>query len=203
MKKIKIVYGVGVNDSEGPVEKRSRVDGRKILLWCCPFYVRWREMLARCYSEKFQQKHPSYIGCSTVEEWHLFSNFKSWMEGQPWPGNQIDKDVLFPGNKSYGPHTCIFISQELNKFLTDHRAARGDYPIGVSFHSVWKKFQASCSSPFSRSIEFLGYFECQNKAHEAWRQRKHQHALRYAEMQTDQRIADALRSRYSTYRENY
>lgn len=203
MGKTKIVYGIGINDFGGPVEKRARVDGRKILLWCCPFYVRWREMLARCYSEKFQQKHPSYIGCSIVDEWHLFSNFKSWMEGQPWQFNQIDKDVLCPGNKSYGPETCIFISQALNKFLTDHRAARGLYPLGVSLHKTRNKLRATCSDPFGGTLEHLGYFDCPSAAHEAWRQRKHQHALRYADMQTDKRIADALRSRYSIYREKY
>lgn len=196
MKTKTLVYGVGVNDSAEPVEKRLRIGGRKLLIWACPFHVRWREMLTRCYSEKFQVKHPSYIGCSVTSDWHLFSNFKSWMESQPWQENQTDKDILYPGSRIYGPETCAFVSQQLNKFTTDHRAARGDFPVGVSFHKALRKFQASCSNPFAGAIDFLGYFNCPLMAHEAWRKRKHQHACRYADMQSDPRVAQALRTRY-------
>jgi hypothetical protein len=196
MKKIRTVYGVGINDSEGPVEKRAMAGGKKILLWCCPFYVRWREILARCYSEKCQRKNPTYIGCLAADEWHRFSVFKEWMGRQPWLGNHIDKDLLCPGNKVYGPDACVFVSQGLNNFLTDHARARGMHPIGVSFHGGLSKLRATCSNPFSGVIEHLGYFDCPLTAHEAWRARKHQHACQYADLQTDPRIAQALRTRY-------
>jgi hypothetical protein len=120
------------------------------------------------------------------------------MERQSWQGNHLDKDILFPGNKVYSPEGCIFVSPRLNQFLTDHGMARGNWPIGVYLNKEKGKFHAHCNNPFTGKQERLGYFDCPGEAHEAWRSRKHQHALRYAEMQTDPRIAEALRTRFAT-----
>jgi hypothetical protein len=120
------------------------------------------------------------------------------METQPWAGNQLDKDILVPGNKVYSPETCVFVSSALNSFLLDHGRARGKWPLGVGPHKMTGKFRARCSNPFTGKEESLGMFSDPADAHEAWRARKHEHALRYADMQSDPRVADALRSRFSS-----
>lgn len=56
---------------------------------------------------------------------------------------------------------------------------------------------ARCNNPFTLARECLGFFQDPDAAHEAWRARKHEHACVYADMQTDPRIAKALRARYA------
>jgi hypothetical protein len=154
-------------------------------------------MLKRCYSASFHRANPSYIGCSVDPDWLTFSVFRNWMEAQDWQGKQLDKDLIAPGNKFYSPSTCRFIDQSLNLFLTDRRRARGDWPIGTSFKKSEGKFVSQCCNPFTGENEYLGLFACPESAHEAWRTAKHAHALRYADQQTDPRIAEALRARFA------
>jgi hypothetical protein len=192
MRKIRrLVCGVGVNDADYVVQ--PKINGKVV---ACPFYQTWNSMLKRCYDPKLQAKQPSYIGCSVVPEWHSFTAFRSWMIEQDWVGRQLDKDLLIPGNKVYGPSTCVFISSGLNKFTTGHAAARGEWPIGVHLNKRAGKFEARCCNPFTGRDEYLGRFTCPDAAHEAWRSRKHELALQIAALHADPRIAKALSIRY-------
>lgn len=148
----KLVYGVGVNDSDYITTYKSK--GGKYLT--CPYYKRWKGMLERCYSPKCQIKHPTYKGCSVSKDWLLFSSFKAWMEKQDWRGKYLDKDIIYLNNKIYSPASCIFISREINNLLTDCRAAKGEYPQGVSWHKVVGKYVALCCRRGKQS--HLGYF---------------------------------------------
>ena len=189
-KKSKLAYGVGINDADYVVQ--PTVNGKQVR---CQFYEVWKGMLARCYSAKGQARRPTYIGCTVAPEWHSFMSFRAWMEQQDWEGKQLDKDLLIAGNKVYSPDTCVFVSRKLNMFTTDSGATRGQWPIGVNWHG--ETFRATCRNPFSGKCEHLGRFTCQHEAHEAWRARKHELALIYADQQTDHRIAAALRTRYA------
>lgn len=190
------VFGVGVNDSPEPVYKYEKVKGKLKEVWRCPYYVVWYSMMMRCYSEVYLKKYPTYQGCSVCDEWLYFMTFKAWMMTQDFCGKQLDKDILFEGNKTYSPETCRFVDGQLNGFLTDSGAARGEWPIGVSWHKVRGKFISNCKNPFTKKREHLGYFTCPNEAHEAWRKRKHQHAIALADLQDDPDIAEALRNRF-------
>ena len=106
-------------------------------------------MLQRCYSEKWQERYPTYKGCSVSEEWHTFSNFKAWMEKQQWEGKQLDKDILFEGNKVYSPEPCVFVTRKTNMFTTD-RAARGSGLLGMHWDKEKAKFRAGCNNPFTQ-----------------------------------------------------
>lgn len=187
-----LVCGIGINDADYTVTKYKTIDGVSRLVWICPFYQVWRNMINRVYSGR----HSSYSGCSACNDWLKFSEFKCWMEMQAWENKEIDKDILEPGNKIYSQEMCVFIPGALNMFTTDRAANRGDHPLGVSWCRRSKKFLAKCKNPFTLKEDGLGYFDCPDLAHEAWRAKKHSHALRYAEIQTDQRIACALRIRY-------
>lgn len=202
MKPKKLVHGVGLNDADYVVHKYETIDyvngerKRKQAL-VCPYYQAWRGMLQRCYSAKFQEKHPTYKGCSVSEEWLVFSKFKAWMEKQDWEGNQLDKDLLVDGNKVYSESTCVFVNQAINSFTTDSGAIRGEWMIGVNWHKRDEKFVAKCSNPFTKKQEHLGYFTCEQEAHSAWLKRKLELAHELAAIQTDQRVATALINRYS------
>ena len=154
-------------------------------------------MLRRCYSSKYQENRPTYAGCAVTPEWHSFSVFRQWMINQDWNGKDLDKDILKPGNKIYGPDTCVFVSARLNGFILDCAAARGKWPIGVRRHDILGKFEARCRNPFTGKRDHIGYFKDAEEAHKAWRKRKHALACDYADQQTDPRIANALRNRYA------
>lgn len=187
----KLVYGVGVNDADYVVH--PKIKGKQVR---CPFYEKWKGMLTRCYSAKCQAANPTYIGCTVCEEWLKFSSFKSWMEAQDWQGKELDKDIITPGNKVYSPDTCAFVDEATNSFTTDCCASRGNFPIGVTFHRGRGKFQAYCNNQITKKSEYLGIFSCPEQAHSAWKRRKHEIACQLADLQTDKRVADALRVRY-------
>lgn len=191
------VYGVGTNDASYPVHLSKAIEGRIVSSWKCPFYRAWNNMLTRCYSEKEHKRRPIYIGCSVVREWHSFSAFRGWMVEQQWEGNHLDKDILSPGNKVYGPDTCVFVPGKLNGFIVDQGGSRGEWPLGVHWRKDAGKFRAGCSNPLTGKCDHLGYFDTPEEAHEAWRARKHELACKYADQQSDPRIAAALRTRYA------
>ena len=185
------VFGVGVNDAKYVTQ--PTVDGK---VKPCHFYRVWTNMLNRCYSEVYQEKQKSYIGCSVCDEWLVFSNFKRWMESQDWQNKQLDKDILSSGSKIYSPETCAFVDRDTNIFITDSASARGNLPIGVAFNQRTGKYQARCGNPITKKRESLGYFQCEKSAHAAWKARKHAIALDLAKMQSDHRVASALMLRY-------
>jgi hypothetical protein len=194
MKQPRLLYGVGINDYEYKVSASEIVNGKSKITWVCHYYSTWSGMLERCYSKKYQLYRPSYQGCSVCPEWIHFSVFRAWMVEQSWAGLNLDKDILIPGNKMYSPEACAFVSAMTNNFLISREACRGDYPIGVSLRR--KKFVARCRNPFTKKVEHLGHFTCPNKAHEAWRTRKHELAIELAKMQSDKRVANALINRF-------
>ncbi|HUH57694.1 MAG TPA: hypothetical protein VL020_04170 [Pseudomonadales bacterium] len=202
MKPRKTVFGVGVNDADYVVvkfEQLGHVDGKRKqkLVWKCPYYIAWASMLERCYSDKYQERQPTYIGCTVSDDWLTFSVFKSWMEKQDFEGKQLDKDILIEGNKVYSAETCVFVTQMVNNFNTDSGATRGEWLIGVDWHKPTERFRAKCRNPFTKKTEHLGLFTCEQEAHEAWLKRKLELAHELAVMQTDQRVANALIDRYS------
>lgn len=200
-KREKLIYGVGVNDAgyvTKIVETITCIDGKQKyrVVWRCPIYQTWENMLQRSYSSNYQIQRPTYIGCTVTEEWHRFSTFKKWMEKQDWEGKTLDKDLLEHGNKVYGPEQCVFISKIVNSFMTERTGDRGEWPIGVYWHSGVGKFRAKCRNPFTKKQEHLGSFSCPNEAHQAWLKRKRELAVMLAGEQTDERVAKALISRY-------
>jgi len=136
MTKQRIICGVGIYDLEDPTILGYTETGKQIR---CPFYIKWKSLLARCYNpNEWEKKNPKgyfknrkYENCTVVSEWHTFSVFKSWMENQDWKGNHLDKDIIFPGNTVYGPDTCIFVPPHINTMLVDQK--RGKLPYGVSY----------------------------------------------------------------------
>ena len=199
----RLVHGVGINDADYEVTRYEYVivDGRKKQkrIWICPYYQTWKGMLGRCYSTKYQDTRPTYKGCSVSEEWLTFSNFRAWMEKQDWEGMQLDKDLLFEGNKVYSAETCVFITREVNSFTTDCGASRGEWSIGVCWDKVAGKFRSSCRNPLTKKQETLGYFICEEEAHQAWLKRKLELAHELEAIQTDERVAKALIERYTNY----
>lgn len=199
----RLVYGVGINDADYVVHKWETIEEngvrRKIRVWICPYYQTWKSMLERCYSSKYQERQPTYIGCSVSEEWLTFSNFRRWMECQDFEGKQLDKDLLFEGNKVYSGETCVFVTSTVNSFTLDCGASKGKWLVGVCWNKGRSKFHSQCRNPFTKKNEYLGLFTCQIEAHQEWLKRKLELAHLLAAEQTDERVGKALIDRYTNY----
>ena len=200
----KLVSGVGINDADYVTQKWETIGWengkqKKKLVWICPYYRTWKSMLERCYSDKYQERFPTYKGCSVTEEWLRFNNFRAWMAAQEFEGMQLDKDILFEENKVYSPETCVFVTRVVNMFTIDRGASRGEWLIGVSWNKPSGKFMSSCRNPFTKKSETLGRFDSEQEAHGVWLKRKLELDHLLAAEQTDKRVAKALIDRYTNY----
>lgn len=81
-------------------------------------HARWAGMFLRCYSVKWHEKYPTYIGCTVATEWHNFQVFAKWFYENYIEGYDLDKDSIITGNKVYGPTTCKFITPFENKSIS-------------------------------------------------------------------------------------
>jgi hypothetical protein len=169
-----MIYGVGINDIRGVSRTRQ--------------YKTWIGMLERCYSPKSHVRRPTYVGCSVTPEWHRLSIFWAWAESRWAPGLMLDKDILWPGNKVYGPTRCCFVTPAVNSLLTDRAARRGQWPIGVCAHEG--QFQAGCRVGGQRKC--LGTFDIPEAAHTVYCQFKADQIRQAAAEQTDLRVAAGL-----------
>lgn len=192
---MKLWYGVGINDADYKVVKK---EGCKVV-WRCPFFNYWTNMLKRCYCEAFHKKRPTYVGCTVIIDWHLFSTFRAWVIKQDWKDKALDKDLLVEDNKIYSPDTCCFISARINSFLVERKASRGEWPIGVAYHKGDKKFQAQCSDVLTGKPKYLGSYGTPEEAHQAWLKFKLEQAYILVDTQSDKRVSAALIDRYENY----
>ena len=188
----KLVYGKGFNDKTRP----ANVDGKNV-----KEYVLWQSMLKRCFSEKYQTRRPTYKGCNVSDNFLHYSFFYDWCQEQIGFGKvddkgrywQLDKDLLFVGNKTYSETACVFVPQEINLFFIDRGNNRGDYPVGVCFHKQRGKFQAYCNVNGKR--QYLGYFNTPQEAFAVYKPFKEnlckQLALKWKD-EIDERLFNAM-----------
>ena len=181
-----LIYGVGINDCPQHVF----LSKKHIKSYSC-----WRSMLIRCYSETYQKKQQTYIGCCVCDEWHLFSNFKRWFDENYIEGYALDKDILVQGNKVYSPQTCCFVPRHINNLFTDHRSARGVYKMGVRYSKKLNKFIARYSS--NGKSTHIGCYATEQEAYEAYKKAKYEEIRRVAKDsldkgEIDERIYNAL-----------
>ena len=182
----KRVCGIGINDADYNVTIHDET-GKKII-WTCPYWEKWRSVLKRCYLSSYHVTHPTYAGCSVCEEWHLFSNFKSWMETQDWENKQLDKDLLIYQNKVYSPETCVFISNKLNMFFNVNQNKNQKHKIGVwksnKLHRNRKEYMCKIQNGTGKQ-EYVGVFYTEQEAHYAWQIRKRELGIELLKEQTN------------------
>ena len=81
-------------------------------------------MLKRCYDPKYQEKEPTYKGCTVENHLLNFQHMCKWLEENYYeiPGETmcLDKDILCKGNKIYSRNTCIFVPERINLLFVKH-----------------------------------------------------------------------------------
>ncbi len=153
-------------------------------------YKTWTGMTKRC-SKKYQEKRPSYIGCSIDERWYDFQVFTKWFEENYVEGWELDKDILFKGNKIYSPETCCFVPQEINNLFTKRQNDRGELPIGV--RKMLNKFQARINK--NGLSVYLGTFYNPIVAFLAYKEAKEEHIKELADkhsLELSEKVYEAL-----------
>ena len=165
------IHGVGINDADYFTQYKGV---------SCPYYHKWKKMLERCYSDKWKKNKPTYSECVVCVEWLTFSNFKEWMLTQDWVGKELDKDIIFSGNKVYSPDACIFVSREIN-LLIQHKKSK--FATGVNYHKRDKVFCTAVSH--NGSHDHIGSYRTEMEAHDAYKIRKYEIIKEVAMLQSE------------------
>ena len=169
-----------------------------------PAYKQYRAIIERCRADgKTQKTYASYVGVTLSEDFDTFEKWLEWAKqqigfgntsnnGKVWP---LDKDILLKGNKLYSPDYCVFIPNEINNFVTNRKADRGEYPIGVHYSTKEKKYIASCS--MNSKKYYIGGYHSIEESFMAYKQFKEQAAKQLATQYNnlvDIRVINALNS---------
>ena len=138
-----LVYGVGVNDVMIPEFTKSRI------------WKQWNGIIRRTDKRDlvWLQTKPTYVDCTLDPRWFILSVFKEWVEGwDDYQNKEVDKDLLIPNNKVYGPDTCLMVRPIVNKWFKHDFS--GDLPRGVSWNTAWKRGKSP--NPYRAQITPIG-----------------------------------------------
>ena len=179
------VYGHGYlgTDKNGNVPKAKEFKDGK---WCITWeYYKWNAMLKRCFDDKYKEKEPTYKDVVCCERWLCFANFLEDLEvlKQEYNWNvdeklQLDKDILYKGNKLYSLENCVLVPNWINMLFVKRDASRGQYPVGVSYHKRDRKYQARCN--INGKLKNLGYYNTIEQAFNVYKIAKEQEIKRVA-----------------------
>jgi hypothetical protein len=160
----KSVHGIGYI---GEGTYKVRVNGK-----IYHSYAVWKNMIERCYKEKFIKKYPTYRECLVCDEWHNYQNFARWFDENYYEVEkekmELDKDILVNSNKLYSSKTCIFVPKRINQLFSGLETKKGDLPSGVMFHKRDNKYYAQCMNA-DGDQKFLGYFRTAEDAYKVYK----------------------------------
>lgn len=156
------------------------------------WYNYWRAMIERVYRKNhFAERW--YEDINVCEDWHNYQNFAQWCIGNFYEilGHKmnLDKDILFKGNKLYSPETCVFVPSFINMLFVMCENVRGDLPIGVYWHERDQEYRAQCSYIDSetgkRKNKWLGGHDNSISAFNAYKTFKENHIRHLANYYKD------------------
>lgn len=125
-------------------------------------YSVWSSIVHRVYKPHTNYIIRSYGDVTMDEKWHNYQNFAEWYYSQINRFGQVDfkwnvdKDLLFPGNRIYSDLYCCVIPSPVNTVLGDSAHARGLLPLGVTKNGPG--YQAQCRT-FGNSNKYLGTYK--------------------------------------------
>ena len=157
-------------DSGGVFVKRLSVNKKT------PCYSAWTDIMQRCYSSRWKEKHTTYKDTTLCRDWHDYQRFAIWYYNHYKEGFQVDKDILSDYYKivpTYSPMTCRMIPRELNMLLVNRlgKSRNMDLPLGVCIHKPSGRFVAWCNNGEGKTIN-LGYKSSPQEAFELYKEYK-------------------------------
>lgn len=160
-------------------------------------YNIWQHMIRRGYSEKYHEKYPTYKDVTVCDEWLNFQNFAKWYDENYYEIGEerveLDKDILFKGNKIYSPNTCVFVPRAINSLFTKTNKLRGEYPLGVT--SRKSSFFATSMNQILKKKIHIGTYSTPELAFQAYKEYKESHIKEVADLYKDKipkKLYDAL-----------
>lgn len=150
----KLVMGRGVNDAPFPTSLAMQS------------YRLWNNILSRCYGVR-TKANVCYEGCEMDPSWFSYMTFVEWYDAHHRDGWELEKDLLVPGNKVYGPDTCVFVPHYLNLAITK---------LDSKGYSVDKRLKIK---PYIVMIgdTYIGGYATPEEAWEAWAIARANHLL--------------------------
>ena len=97
---------------------------------------------------------------------------------------ELDKDILFKGNKIYSPNTCVFVNKTINCLFTKSNKIRGDLPIGVKLGKNNKYVSQYSYYDFIKKKKIkkgLGYYNTIEEAFNSYKIAKENNIKRVAD----------------------
>lgn len=159
----KSIFGVGMIGDKYP----AKINGKHT-----KEYKTWRSMIARAYDTRYSDLHKTYEDVCVCDDWMLFTNFYEWLHSQQnfdrWLNEDqwnLDKDIIKKNNKVYAPEFCCLVPHNVNKLFTNHKTARGQHPVGVTYDKKCGKYRVNCNNPFSKiGNNYLGRYTTAEEA---------------------------------------
>lgn len=135
-------------------------------------FSKWQDMISRCYSkeDRMNEKYPTYKECEVCDEWKCFANFEKWFNDHYYEIEgtkvQLDKDILYEGNKIYSPKTCAYVPVEINQIFKGQskRVIDKDLPTGVGRRN--NKYYAQIG--YNKKHYFLGTYNTPQEAYTSY-----------------------------------
>ena len=155
---------------KGVYKINTKIDGEKVHT---KEYQLWKGIVERCFSERYQNKYPTYAGCKMSENFLSFQYFAEWCQSQVGylqKDYHLDKDILIDGNKLYSEDTCVFAPKDLNAFSKKFDRPREDLPTGV-YKTKSGKFKAKAGDKVFGNF-VVGIFATIEEASEAYIEQK-------------------------------
>lgn len=135
-------------------------------------YDLYRDMIKRIYNPRNIYEINSYDKSLLDNRWFTYENFLNWVFNDK--GNNfhyyynLDKDLIKPGNKIYGPDTCIFLPDHLNKAISINKTTLnlsqgviknkdGKRKYGAVIRSNFFNLKHDFNLTFSEAESFLKY----------------------------------------------
>lgn len=161
----------------------------------------WENIKGRCLILPIvnERKFGKYSNVTIDDEWLDFQRFADWFDSVSYiDGWTLDKDLL--GLNHYGPESCVFLPDEVNKALSLKTRVRGSLPIGVSYHGGKEDYvdiQYACKNPdfaFRKFTPITKMIDVWLSYYKPAREGYMKHLAEKYKDQIDARAYDALRS---------
>ena len=184
-----LIYGVGINDIMIPEFTKTRT----WRTWCGII----RRTDKRDPKLLSQPGKEYYADCTLDPRWYELSVFKEWIEKwDDFENKEVDKDLLIPGNKIYGPDTCLMVRPIVNSWFKPN-AGKGGLPRGVSWNSGWKRGKSSNPyraqiTPIGGKRTGLGYYATIEEASAVFEKARKEQIQILIETETDLKVKNAM-----------
>lgn len=184
----KLVYGVGINDVMIPYFTGTRT------------WRTWSGIIRRTDNRDpkwiNKQNKQSYVDCTLDPRWYKLSVFKEWIEQwDDFENKEVDKDILIPGNKIYGPDTCLMVRPIVNAWFKP--TIKGDLPRGVCWNSSWRRGKSpnpyrTQITPIGGKRTSLGCYDTVEEASAVFEKSRKEQIQILIETETDLKVKNAM-----------